>query len=259
MQKVIELARTSRERRTLPLKQPLKTLVVIHASQEYLDDVGSLENYICEELNIQELVLTADEEKYGVQYTAYADPSVLGKKLKKDAQKVRKALPNLSSDAVKEFIKTGTIEVEDIKLVAEDLWVKRSVGKDAEGGDSLEPNTDNDVMTILDTTIDAGLAEAGLAREIINRVQRLRKKAGLVPTDDVGMEYRMLSDPEKTGIEEVFASHASMIEKALRRPIDKHVVTEVEGKIPKDDHETVIAQEEQEVQKATFMLRLVRL
>ncbi|KAK8159553.1 tRNA synthetases class I-domain-containing protein [Phyllosticta citrichinensis] len=258
MQAVIDLSRVSRERKNIGLKTPLKTLVIIHPDQQYLDDVKSLESYICEEMNVRDLVLSADEEKYNVQYSVSADWAVLGKKLKKDAVKVKKALPSLSTEEVKAYLKNGAITVDGIELGPEDLLVKRGL-KESAASKTQEVNTDNDVLIILDCESYPELAQEGLAREIINRVQRLRKKAGLVPTDDVGMQYRVLSDPESTGIEKVFESHTSMMVKALRRPLDKHEVTELEGKAPDNAEDAVIAEEEQEVQKATFMLRLVKL
>lgn len=259
MQAVIELARVSRERRSIGLKTPLKTLVVIHPDRTYLEDVKSLEEYICEELNVQDLVLTSDEDKYNVQYGVVADWPVLGKKLKKDAQKVKTALPLLTSDEVRMFVSTKTLNLQGIVLGEEDLAVKRTL-KDDEASKDLETNTDRDVLIILDVAMYPELAQEGLAREVINRVQRLRKKAGLVPTDDVKMEYRMIADPENVGIERIFQERSEMIEKALRRPVDQHVVTEVEGKIPDGvKGENIIMEEEQEVQKATFLLRLVRL
>ncbi|EOD50003.1 Isoleucyl-tRNA synthetase [Neofusicoccum parvum] len=259
MQAVIDLGRVSRERRNIGLKTPLKTIIIIHPDQEYLDDVKSLEGYICEEMNVRDLILSADEDKYNVQYSVSADWAVLGKKLKKDAVKVKKALPSLSSDDVKGYLKTGSITVDGIALGSDDLVVKRGLKEDG-ASKAQEVNTDNDVLIILDCETYPELQQEGIAREIINRVQRLRKKAGLAPTDDIGMQYRIIGDPEKVGLEGVFESHASMMEKALRRPLDKHVVTEVEGKGP----ETVakgdlILEEEQEVLKATFMLRLVKL
>ncbi len=258
MQRVIELARISRERRAIGLKQPLKTLIVIHPDPVYLEDVRSLDSYICEELNVHDLVLSSDEAKYNVQYSLTADWPTLGKKLKKDAQKVKKALPSLTSDEVRKFVEEKSMTVDGIKLDEEDLLVKRGL-KDDETSKHLETNTDDDVLIILDAALYPELAQEGLAREVINRVQRLRKKAGLVPTDDVKMEYKVRSDPDKIGIEEVFTCHGKAIEKALRRPVDKHVVTEFEGKIPNGDVDVVIIEEEQEVQKAVFLLRLVKL
>ena len=258
MQTVIELARISRERKSMGLKTPLKTLVVIHKDQQYLDDVQSLEGYITEELNVRDLVLSSDEVKYNVQYSMSADWPTLGKKLKKDAQKVKKGLSGLTSKEVKRFVLEKRITVNGIELSEDDLIVKR-VLKEDENSKNLETNTDDDVLIILDTALYPELAEEGVAREIINRVQKLRKKAGLIPTDDVKMEYRVLSDPEKVGLEKVFETQGRAIEKALRRPVDKHVVTEVEAMIPNGVTKQVIADEEQEIQKATFLLRLVEL
>lgn len=250
MQKVIELARISRERRTIGLKTPLKTLIVIHRSQEYLDDLKSLESYITEELNVRDLVLTADEDKYHVQYSVTADWPVLGKKLKKDMARVKKALPNLTSEDVKNYQQNKEILVDGIRLEEGDLVVRRGVKVD-ESSKHLETNTDSDVLTILDSEIHPELAEEGTVREIINRVQRLRKKAGLQPTDDIKMEYKVLSDPEDIGLEKVFENQSAALEKALRRPIEKQK-EEKAG-------DNLIEEGEMELQQATFTLRLLKL
>lgn len=96
MQTVIELARVLRERKNIGLKTPLKELVVIQSDKEYRDDVASLESYILEELNIRQLTITDDEDKYGICYRAEADFRVLGQKLKKDMPKVKNGLPSIS-------------------------------------------------------------------------------------------------------------------------------------------------------------------
>jgi isoleucyl-tRNA synthetase len=247
---VIELARISRERRTIGLKTPLKTLVVLHYDKQYLDDVKSLETYITEEMNIRDLVLSSDEDKYNVQYSVNADWPVLGKKLKKDMARVKKGLPGLTSDQVKGYIKDGEILVDGIPLQKGDLVVKRGIKED-EASKKLETNTDGDVLTILDTELYPELAEEGLAREIVNRVQRLRKKAGLEPTDDVKMEYRVLSDPENVGMSTIFDSQVRAFEKALRRPVEK----QNEG----ENADGLIIDEEFEVQGAMLGLRLLKL
>ncbi|KAK8143196.1 isoleucine--tRNA ligase [Beauveria asiatica] len=249
MQKVIELARVSRERRSIGLKTPLKTLVVLHHDQQYLDDARSLKNYITEELNVRDLVLTSDEGKYGVQYSVTADWPVLGKKLKKDMARVKKALPSLTSEQCQGYVRDKEILVDGIKLEEGDLVVRRGVKED-ETSKTWETNTDSDVLTLLDVHVYEGLAQEGLAREVINRVQKLRKKAGLQQTDDVRMEYRMLSDPESIGLEDVLVTQSAAFEKVLRRPLEKQVVG-VTGE--------AIAEEEQEIQKATWILRFLKL
>ena len=253
MQKVVGLARISRERKTISLKTPLKSLAVVHSNSTYLSDLESLRSYICEEVNVQELQLSSDESKYNVQYSCTADWPTLGKKLRKDAQKVKKLLPGLSTEQVKGFMKDKSINLDGIQLTEEDLIVRREV-QNIEGR-SIETNTDNDVLTMLDVELYPDLAQSGLAREIINRVQRLRKKAGLVQTDDVTMSYRVTSDPERLGLENVFVSHAKMIESATRSALRRGETGEDDG-VPNGSHKEII-EEELEVQKATFMMKLM--
>ncbi|KAI9798135.1 MAG: isoleucine--tRNA ligase, partial [Sarcosagium campestre] len=238
MQNVIDLTRVARERRAIGLKVPLETLVIIQPDQTYLEDVRSLEAYICDELNVRSLDLTVDEAKYNVQLSVIADWSKLGKKYKKDAQKVRSALPKLTNDDVKGFLKDGSITIDGLSLEQEDLIVVRGL---KEGDSKWEANSDNDVVVLLDTELHSGLVDEGIAREIMNRVQRLRKKAGLVPTDDVVVEYRVLKDPEATQLDEVMQRQVEKMEKALRSKVRR---SEADG----DGSAKVILEEEQELQ-----------
>lgn len=253
MKSVIDLARVSRERKAIGVKTPLKTLVIIHTDPQYLEDVKSIQSYIQEELNIHNLVLTSDEAAYNVQYSVTADWSVLGKKLRKEMGRVKKGLTSVTSDQVKDYAATGKITVDGVELFKGDLVIHRGVQEDESTKDS-EINTDSNVLIILDCKIYPELKSEGLAREIINRVQRLRKKQGLQPTDDIKMEYKVLSDPDGLGLEDVFVSHSSQLQKAFRRPMDK-----LEGEIPSDQQQKLIGEEMQEVQAATFLLRLLHL
>jgi len=226
-----------------------------------LDDIKSLEAYITAELNVRDLVLSSDEERYNIEYQVEADWPVLGKKLKKDAVRVRKALPSLTNAECKGYVQTGEIVVDGIKLEEGDLVVIRRVAR-SDAAKDLEANTDNVVLTILDTALYPELQSEGLAREIVNRVQRLRKKAGLVATDDVKMEYHLFKD--SIGLADVFVDQEEVIVKALRRPLDKAHVTELvvdmSDTIPEvKDKEILIMEEEQEINGATFLLRLLKL
>ena len=255
MQIVITLARTSREQKTISLKTPLKSIAIIHSDPVYLSDLHSLESYILNEINIHHLELSGDESKYNVAYTCDADWPSLGKKLRKEAPKVRKELPNLTSAQVKAFAETGHITVAGIPLEREDLIVKKDV---ADAGAKIATNTDDDVLTILDLHIDEGLAQDGIARELINRVQRLRKKAGLKTTDDVGMRFKVVANPEGIPLESAFAN--KRVEEVLRGKVEEdHDEPGSGGGIAGKEQGNLIVEEEQEVQKATFLLRLMKL
>ena len=81
---------------------------------------------------------------------------------------------------------------------------------------------------MLDTKRYPELEQEGIAREIINRVQRLRKKAGLLPTDDIRMYYRLINDPENV----------------LESVMKTQTLEDVQNK---KDSEEIIAEEQQEV------------
>ena len=104
LQKVIELTRVARERKSIGLKTPLQTLVVI-ADQPFLEDIQSLVVYVKKELNIRDVKLESDGSKYNVRLAAtVADWSKLGKRLKGAAQLVRKALPDLMEDQIRQYL-----------------------------------------------------------------------------------------------------------------------------------------------------------
>ncbi|RMX88081.1 hypothetical protein D0869_01887 [Hortaea werneckii] len=270
MQKVIELGRLCRDRRTISLKTPLKTLVVLHQDQEFLDDVRTLQGYILEELNVRDLVLTTEEAKYGVEYSVMADVKSLGMKFKKDAAKIKAALPKLSKEEIHSYLSSGSLTVEGHQLSSEDLRVQRKL-KESKETANLEVAVEGEVLVLLDSYAYPELAQEGLAREVLNRVQRLRKKAGLVPTDDVKLAYSVLpptvaangaaTDGEKDAnsevsrleaerqIEDMFANQAAAFTKAASKGVQKEATPESSG---------VIAEEEAEVKELRLMLRLMR-
>ncbi|KAH6914366.1 isoleucine-tRNA ligase [Coprinopsis sp. MPI-PUGE-AT-0042] len=247
MQTVIELTRNIRERNNISLKVPLKELLIFHADPTYISDIQSLERYIKSELNIRDIVFTSDEDASGVRYKVVADWGVLGKKLRKDLGRVRKALPDVSSDAVKGYIQTGKISVDGIELVEGDLTVQRYLELPTGAETQFATQTDNDVVVRLDIQIHKDLQSEWLARELTNRVQKLRKKAGLQAVDEVDYFYSFEGD-----------SGADILA-AIQECSD--LITKTVGGLPKDAKEKksgaeVIIEEEQEIADAKFVLTL---
>ncbi|GJN91022.1 hypothetical protein Rhopal_004036-T1 [Rhodotorula paludigena] len=253
LQAVIELGRTVRERMVIPLKTPLAELVVFHPSQEYLDDVASLLPYVEQELNVRSVVFTSDEQRCGIKFRADADYAVLGRKLRKDLARVKKALPTVASDDVKAYLATGSITVDGVELVAGDLTATRYVdlaGAQAAQSDAqYETHTNNDVVVLLDCRKRPELEQEGTAREVVNRVQRLRKKAGLVATDDIDVFYSFAAGVGKE-LEDIMAASADVIRKTLKKSPRPRAELE-QGR-------EVVIEEEQEVGDEKVVLTLVR-
>src|SRR5204862_1366260 len=102
----------------LTLKTPLLTLVVI-ADRQQLSDVESLKSYLQEELNVRDIILTGDEERYNILLEARVDWPTLGKKLKKDVQVVRQALPSLTQAQLRQYQTEKKATVCGIELEGE--------------------------------------------------------------------------------------------------------------------------------------------
>lgn len=247
MQKVIDLGRNIREKKMISLKTPLKELVILNSDASYLKDIEALQGYIKSELNVRNITITSDEHKYGVQYVAVADWPVLGKKLKKDAKRVKAALPNVTSDEVKEFAKTGKLTVDGIDLISEDLQVQRGLPQE-EVASGHEARSERDVLIILDVNSYPELQSEGLARELINRIQRLRKKAGLNATDEVNVQYKLATDT--ISLDSVIKNNEEILIKCTKRPVTSYSET---------PEEKIIIEEEQSINDTTFNLRLLKL
>lgn len=245
MQTVIELGRIVRDRRTLPLKYPLRELVVIHKDQEYLDDIASLKQYILEELNIKQLTVTAEKEKYGVLMKAEPDIKALGLRLRGESKAVSQAIRELSDAAVQSYLKGELPTVCGHQLEQGDIRVQYSFsGAHADRlSEQYEAHAESDVLILLDISPDQSMKDEGLAREVINRVQKLRKKARLVPTDAV-LVYTTVS-PQDHPVAEVLSSHHGLIEGTLKVPLRK-------GTNPKEH--AVIIEEVQELKGAQLKI-----
>ncbi|OLY82540.1 Isoleucine-tRNA ligase, cytoplasmic [Smittium mucronatum] len=251
MQSVIELGRCIREKNTLSLKTPLNELVVIHDDPQYLEDVGLLSKYVTDELNIRKLTLSSNDDAYGIVYKAEADFKKLGIRLRADMPRVKKALPDVPNSEIKAALESGELNVDGIILKSDEINIVRAFDSLKISPEFSEAKFDSasnkDALVLLDTNLSSDLIMEGLAREVINRVQRLRKKAGLVALDPVKYYYRIISD-EGDSILNVLDSKKDFLYKSLKQDLI-HMDSLVEE---------CFVEEEQEINSSKFLLGFTR-
>ncbi|KAG5897843.1 hypothetical protein JTB14_011841 [Gonioctena quinquepunctata] len=188
MQTVIEIGRVVRDRKTIPIKYPLPEIIIVHREQQYLDDIHSLQEYILSELNVRKISSTTDKSRFGITLRAEPDHKVLGARLKLEFKAVTQGLKSLTDNEINEMVAEGFRDIAGQRI---DISEVRLIFKsESLNTDQYEVHSDNDVLILLDVTPDSAMQDEGIAREIINRVQKLRKKAHLVPTDDISVFYR---------------------------------------------------------------------
>ncbi|XP_034022071.1 isoleucine--tRNA ligase, cytoplasmic [Thalassophryne amazonica] len=222
MQSVIELGRVIRDRKTLPVKYPLKEVVVIHQDPEALRDIQTLQKYILEELNVRQLTLSSDKDKYGIRLRAEPDHMVLGKRLKGAFKAITASIKELTNEQLETFQKTGSIVVDGHELHEDDLRLMYTFNQSSDSAAQYEAHSDAQVLMLLDVSPDQSMVDEGVAREVINRIQKLRKKGRLVPSDEITVYYRCL--PEGAYLDSVIQAHTDFILATIKAPLSQYPV-----------------------------------
>ena len=172
-----------RKRAEKNVRQPLQKAVIPAPDQETLEALLRVEDLIKSEVNVKEMVIVRAEDSE-IKLVKKIKPNfkVLGKKVGGMMKQLAAAIAQMTQEDIAAFEAAGTFTLCDYALVAEDVDI---ITEDMPGW--LVAN--NGVITIaLDIELTPALIEEGIARELINRIQNLRKSSGLEITDRIAVQ-----------------------------------------------------------------------
>ena len=184
MDKVLEivvLGRAARNGSSLKNRQPLAAMYV------KLD--GTLDAFytdiIRDELNVKKVVFTNEVDDL-VTYQFKPQLKTVGPKFGKQLSEIRTALSELDGSAAKKQLdKNGALTLPlpsgDVTLTAEDLLI------DAKQKDGFYTVSDRGITVAIDTVLTDELIEEGFIRELISKIQTMRKEAGFNVTDHINV------------------------------------------------------------------------
>jgi isoleucyl-tRNA synthetase len=186
---VVSLGRTVRNDAAVRVRQPLSEILVHNNDAAALDRLvhdDEITALVLDELNVR-AVRRLDELGDRVSLSATPAFPVLGKKYGKGVPRIAQAIKSAPEEALAAFMKNGALTVEAdgqrVELGRDDLTVQvaaaRGYGASEERG----------LTVILNLAIDEELRLEGAAREVINRIQNLRKNSGLDVTDHIHLRY----------------------------------------------------------------------
>jgi isoleucyl-tRNA synthetase len=198
MQNIILLGRQKRNQVKIKTKTPLRRLTIVHQEKAMLDEIARLETYIKGELNVKTLEYSQDENKY-IKLFAKPNAPVLGKRLGKDFGRYRGLIEKLDAQALNALQEKGSLEIEGLEFSPEDILVFR------EPKPGTEALSNRFISIDMDCTLDPALIQEGLAREVINRIQKTRKDIGLNVADRIAIAYT--ADKELAEAIEKHAEH----------------------------------------------------
>ena len=181
---VVVLGRAARNGANIKNRQPLANITVV--AEKKLEAVYS--DIIRDELNVKEVVY-ADSAAGLVSYSFKPQLKVLGPKYGKQLGEIRNALASLDGSKAKQeldekgFI-TITLSIGDVQLTADDLLISC---EQMENSFSL---SDNGVTVALDTELTEELIAEGFVRELISKIQTMRKEADFNVTDHIAVTVK---------------------------------------------------------------------
>lgn len=178
--KIVKLGRSARNGANIKNRQPLsKMLVSIGTLPEYYGDI------VKDELNIKEVELGADISKY-VNFEIKPNLPVLGKAYGKLIPGIRKAIGSMNQMELAQAINNGKIvninvDGTEIELTSENLLVTM------QGLEGYAFAGEGDIGVVLDTNITDELREEGHVREILSKIQNMRKESGFEVADKINI------------------------------------------------------------------------
>ncbi len=180
-----------RRKVNLKVRQPLQTLLIPVMDSHQRAGVEALEDLIKSEVNIKELKIVENEES-GLVKRVKADFKKLGPKYGKIMKQLGKAITELSQKEIARLEREGELRFTDLEgepvVTLSDVEI---IPEDVPGW--LVAN-DGNITVALDVTVTPELKNEGMARELINRIQNIRKGNDFEITDKVRVE---LSDEDE--------------------------------------------------------------
>ena len=176
--KIVKLGRSARNSANIKNRQPLsKMLISVDALPEYYADI------VKEELNVKQVELGAEMSTY-VHFEIKPNLPVLGKEYGKLIPKIRQEIANKNQMDLANTVKNGGIEYIEIEEVqiglnAENLLVTM------QGKEGYAFSGEGEIGVVLDTTITLELQEEGYVREVLSKVQNMRKEKGFEVLDNI--------------------------------------------------------------------------
>ncbi len=184
--RVVVLGRACRAASAIKNRQPLSVLYVKNGFGDTLP--AEFAALAADELNVKSVSFTEDADRF-VSYLFKPQLKTCGKKFGKLVPAIKETLLNADGGKLMQELKeighiTLHLETGDVELGEEDLLIET---KKAEG---FIAETDRELTVALDIMLDENLIEEGFVREIVNKLQTMRKDAGFAVTDQIYVTYK---------------------------------------------------------------------
>ncbi len=194
IEKVVTLGRAARSRRNLKVRQPLAELLIDLPGDFSFDQLSGFTDIIRDELNVKKVSPVENLSDY-VTYSAKLNFKTAGSRLGADAKETAQKLAGMASAEVQAGEKAGkfvvALEGGEVVLSEDEVLV---IKQEREG---FAVESDGGLSVALVTDLDEELVHEGYARELINKIQNMRKASGFEITDRIVVALSSTEQVEK--------------------------------------------------------------
>ena len=180
---IVVLGRAARNAGNLKNRQPLAEMVVVTVRDFSL--TPDEEKIVLDELNVKKLTVADDATKY-ISYMLKPQLKTLGPKYGKKLGQISAFLASCNAQEVVEAVKDGgvyNIPDMDVALTQDDLQIFTQSAK------GYVAAADKGITVALDTALTDELIDEGIERELVSKIQNMRKEAGFEVTDRIKVYY----------------------------------------------------------------------
>ncbi|APS37961.1 isoleucine--tRNA ligase [Salegentibacter sp. T436] len=181
-QTISSLVLSLRKKEMIKVRQPLQRVMIPVLDEQQREEIQAVEDLIKSEVNVKELQLIDDASGLLVKQIK-PNFKVLGPRFGKDMKLVVNEINKLTPEDISKIEREGNIAInlngEMVKLASEEVEI---ISQDIEGW--LVASSGN-ITVALDVSISEELKKEGIARELVNRIQNMRKDSGFEVTDTI--------------------------------------------------------------------------
>ena len=184
-QRISSLVLSLRKKERLRVRQPLQKVLLPILDNSFKDQVEKVKDLVLSEVNIKEIEYLEDTAGF-IKKKIKPNFKTLGRKLGKDMKSAAQLINSLGQEDIDQIEKTGvyalTIGDAHYDLTTEDFEIS------ADDIPGWQVATDREITVALDITLTDELKKEGIARELINRIQNIRKSSDFEVTDRISVQ-----------------------------------------------------------------------
>lgn len=181
-QEITSLVLSLRAKEKIKVRQPLQKIMLPVSNEIQRDEIEAVSDLIKSEVNVKEIEALEDASDILIKQIK-PNFKVLGPRFGRHMKAVSQAINNFEAADIKKFEQNQTFDIEiNGEIITLQLSDVEITSKDIEG---WLVATSGPLTVALDITITEDLKEEGTARELVNRIQNLRKDSGLELTDRI--------------------------------------------------------------------------